>query len=202
MDSDQAKLELHIIKKIIDDSRKSVIDNGWHYIFWGITITIALIINYIMILYKASLNFQGLLWLFIIIAAYIISFIIEMKHKKTQKVKTFAGTILSSLWIAAGISMIIFGFIGTLTNAYSPIYICPIISVVLGLAYFASGTIQQENWLKYISFGWWIGAVFMFVFPGVHTLLVFAFMLICFQTIPGIFLNRKFKKFSTELNNV
>lgn len=90
--------------------------------------------------------------------------------------------------------MFMFGFIGTLSGAYNPVYICPIISTLLGVSYFTSGEIQQIKWLKFISFGWWAGATYTFLFASIHTLIIFAGMMICFQVIPGIILNNKYKK--------
>ena len=57
MEKNQAELELSVIKKIMEDSRNVVMDNGIHYIFWGIIVTAALLVNYIMLLttYKSEL---------------------------------------------------------------------------------------------------------------------------------------------------
>jgi hypothetical protein len=193
INSTQAELELSVIRKIMEDSRSIVADNGWHYIFWGISVTCALIANYIMALLRVSMNYQGMMWFILMISTWITEFIIERKIAKKRKVKTFAGKLLGSLWFAAGISMFIFGFVGTITHAYNPIFICPIISTMLGATYIVSGAIQQQKWMQMLSIGWWSGAVFTFLFPSVHTLLIFAVMMICFQVVPGIILYRKWK---------
>jgi len=194
IDSKQAESELALIKQIMLDSRRVVGDNGWHYIFWGVVVTAALIANYIMIQQNVPMNYAGLMWFITMISAFIIEGIIGRKFSKRSRVKTFAGRLLSSLWIASGLSMFMLGFAGTISGAYNPIYICPLISIVLGLAYYTSGTIQQIRWLKMISVGWWAGAVYTFAFPGIHTLLIFAIMMVCLQVIPGIILNNKYKK--------
>ena len=194
MESKQAELELSVIKKIMEDSRNVVCNNGWHYIFWGIVVSAALIANYIMILVNANDNYIGWMWLILMIAASVISGLWERRKEKQRHVKTFAGKLLGSLWFAAGIAMFMFGFAGTVSGAYNPVYICPIISTVLGVTYFASGEIQQLKWQKWLSVCWWAGAVGLFFFPSVHTLLIFAFMLVFLQTIPGIILNRKYKR--------
>ncbi len=199
LNSTQAELELSVIKKIMEDSRNVVLNNGWHYIFWGITVSMALIANYVMALSKVSGNYQGMMWFILMVLATIIVVIVERRSEKKNKVKTFAGKILSALWSASGIAMFIFGFIGIITKSYNPVFISPIISTVLGVSYFTSGVIQQIKWLQYLSIGWWIGAIVLFYLPGVHTLIVFAGMMICFQTIPGIILHRRFKK---ELNRI
>lgn len=197
----EAENELLVIKKIVQDSRNAVADNGWHYIYWGVIVTIALIINYWMILNNSSMNSQGMLWFVSMISASVIEMIITKKIDKNDKEKNFSGRLLSSLWGVSGACMFIFGFIGTLSGAYNPIFIFPVICTVLGAAYFISGTIQQVNWLKYITIGWWSGSLLMFIYPGIHSILIFAAMLLLFQIIPGIILYKKWKASYTIVND-
>lgn len=194
METKQAELELSIIKKIMEDSRRINIDNGIHYIFWGILVTVALLGNYVMLLTKTPGNYIGLMWFILMISGAIADGFISKHQSKKSRVHTFTSKILGSLWFASGIAMFMFGFLGIVTKAYNPIFICPIIATSLGISYFTSGTIQQINWLRNISFGWWIGAALLFIFPSIHTLLIFAIMIVCLQLIPGIILNRKSKE--------
>jgi len=120
--------------------------------------------------------------------------IIGRRQSKSSNVTTFTSRIMGSLWFASGIAMFMYGFLGVISKAYNPLFICPIISTSLGISYFTSGAIQQIKWLQNISFGWWAGAAFMFIFPSVHTLLIFAVMMICLQVIPGLILNKKSKQ--------
>ena len=197
MDSRQAELELSAIKTIMEDSRKIAIDNGVHYIFWGVLVTIALIGNYFLLVTGQAGYYIGGLWLVLMTGGWVVSSVIARKENKTRRVKTFAGKILSGIWIGSGVAMMMFGFIGIITHAYNPIFICPIIATVLGATYYASGVIQSQNWVKNLSYGWWGGAVLLFVFPGFHSLLIFAFMMIMLQTVPGIILYRQWKKYES-----
>jgi hypothetical protein len=194
MDTKQAELELSVIKKIMEDSRRVVSDNGWHYIFWGVIVTIALIANYIMALSHVDMKFAGIMWFVMMVSAAIVEGVIERRNEKKRKAMTFAAKLLGSLWTSSGIAMFMIGFIGTISGAYNPVYISPLISIVLGVAYFTSGAIQQIKWLQMLSVGWWLGAIGTFAFPGIHTLLIFAAMIVCFQIIPGVILFKKWKK--------
>ena len=194
METKNAELELSLIKKMMEDSRRLNIDNGIHYIFWGILVTIALLINYAMVLLKVPGNYIGLAWFILMLSGALIDGIIGRRQSKSSKVTTFTSRIMGSLWFASGIAMFMYGFLGVISKAYNPLLICPIISTSLGISYFTSGAIQQIKWLQNISFGWWAGAAFMFIFPSVHTLLIFAVMMICLQVIPGLILNKKSKQ--------
>ena len=193
-DSFQAEHELALIRKIMQDSRNAVSDNGWHYIYWGMIVAILLVANYFMAINGVSGNSQGMMWFIAMLSASIIEGIIEKKREKKLRVKTFTGKLLSSLWAASGFSMFMLGFAGTITGAYSPVVIFPLISIVLGLSYFVSGAIQQIKWLRYISVCWWAGSAALFVFAGIHSMLIFAGMLVCFQIFPGVLLYVRSKK--------
>jgi len=182
----KAEEEISVIKKIMEDSKKAIVDNGWHYIYWGAIVTAALITNYLMVLNRVSVNSQGMLWFISMTAAAILEGIIERRRDKQIKVKTFAGKLLNTLWSASGICMFILGFAGTISGAYNAIMIFPLISIVLGSAYLISGVIQQVKWLSVISLFWWGGALVLLLLPGIHSMLVFAAMIICFQVTPGV----------------
>jgi hypothetical protein len=189
-----AEEEISVIKKIMEDSKKAIVDNGWHYIYWGSIVTAALVTNYIMVLQNVSVNSQGMLWFISMTGAAIIEGVIERKREKHAKVKTFAGKLLNTLWSGSGICMFILGFAGILSGAYNAIMIFPLISIVLGMAYLISGIIQNVKWLSALCIFWWAGSIIMLLFPGLHSMLVFAAMIVCFQIIPGLVMFAKSKK--------
>lgn len=195
MEIKQAESELSFIKKMMEDSRQINLDNGWHFIYWGTLVTIALLLNYLMLIVPfGKKEYIGMIWLILMVSGAIVGGIVQKRHEKRIRVHTPAGRIIGSLWFASGIAMFMYGFVGSISGGYNPVFICPIISTSLGISYFTSGEIQQIKLLKYVAIGWWIGAIFLFIFPGIHTLLIFALMMISFQIIPGVILNRKFKE--------
>lgn len=198
--STPADFELSVIKKIMHDSRKAVIDNGWHYIYWGILVTVILIVNYIMVLRNVSMNSQGMLWFISMISASVIEQIITKKFQKEEKERNFSGKLLATLWSVSGLCMFILAFAGSISGAYNPIFIFPVLSSMLGAAYFISGTIQQVKWLKLLAAGWWAGSLTLFLYPGINSMLIFAGMLVLLQTLPGFILYRKWKVSLSERN--
>lgn len=89
--------------------------------------------------------------------------------------------------------MTLIGFLGMYSGALKAWGISPMMSSVLGIAYFISGIVYGDSWIKYLSLGWWGGAVVMFLLPSLHILLVFAAMMILFQIVPGIIFYIKWK---------
>lgn len=182
----QAELELSLIRKIMEDSRKAVYDTSKQGTFWTLIMAPAILVNYLMIIFNAGLEYSGFLWMGTVAIGIIGSIIIAKKEKRVTRVKTFAGKILTSIGIAAGGANCIFGIASGFINAFDPVYIVPVDSVVLGMAFYLVGVIQQIKTLKFFAFIWWAGAVFFFFFPSMHCLLFLALMLIIMILLPKI----------------
>jgi len=187
-----AQQELAFIKKIMNDSRKILIDDGKGFIFWGILVTIGLLLTYLAILgkWKASM---GLMWPGLITFGWIYTIVTEIRRERKRRTKTFAGKIMGGLWFSVGISATILGFVGTYTGAYHGVHISPLISIVLGIGYLLSGLLYGKTWISMLSIGWWAGAILMLFMQNVETILVMIGMMLFFQIIPGFILYKEFK---------
>jgi hypothetical protein len=200
MEKQQAELEINMIKQIIDDSKKIVIDDGKGFIIWGVLIVIGLLGTYFFVPLRLY-EYISWLWITVIGIGWVYTIIIHAVKDHKKKVKTFAGKILGALWFSCGVSMTIVGFIGTGSGSYGAYTISPLMSVILGIAYFVTGIIYGRAWVRNLAIGWWIGAIVTFIWTGMYSLLVFAVMMIMLQVIPGIILYSKFKnEYQTNLN--
>lgn len=188
-----AHQELAFIKKVMEDSRRIICDDGKSFIFWGFLISFGLLVTYLKIAGNWSISL-GWFWPALILAGWIVTIISEIMSKKKRSSKTFTAKILASVWISCGVAMTILGFIGSITNAYNGVFIGPIISVVLGVGYMISGVIYGKRWVSIISIGWWSGALLMFYLQNLETLLIMTGMMIFLQTIPGIILYKESKR--------
>ena len=188
-----AQQELAFIKKVMEDSRQIIIDDGKGFIFWGILIAFGLFITYLANAGKWEFSL-GWFWLALIAIGWIVTFIIQIRAEKKKSTKTFAGKIMGALWIGCGVAMTIIGFIGSITDAYSGVFINPLIAVVLGIGYLVSGVLQGKTWVSLLAIGWWAGAILMFYLHNLETLLIMVGMMIVLQTIPGIIIYRESKK--------
>ncbi|MDA3860948.1 MAG: hypothetical protein PF445_06955 [Melioribacteraceae bacterium] len=198
--TDQKAIEdLEFIKNIMQDAKKKMVDNGISMIVWGLIIVTGLLSTYVGI--KVNYQFSyGWNWIVVIGSGWIYSFIQVYKNKKQPKNRNFAGRVLGHVWFSSGIAMTILGFVGSLSGAYHGVFISPLVSTILGLAYFITGFVLGKPWVTKLSAGWWTGAIIMFLWPYLYTLLLMASMIICFQIIPGIIFNRESKKLKLSEN--
>jgi len=186
-----AQENLAYIKQIMNDTRRSQNDNGIISIVWGILVTLGQIGNYAL---TETRTWNGFMWLWLGVGLTGWLFVyIETRAKKEQTVRTFASKILASLWVSAGISMTVIGFGAASSGLVNGYAINPLISTVLGGTYYVTGLLNGKKLDQKFSYGWWLGAIVMFMLPGNFTFLLFAAMMIIFQVIPGILSYRSYK---------
>jgi len=198
MNEKVAAEELTFIKNIIIESRKSFALSGKPYIFWGILIVIGLLLESFREIFSWEFYYMYFVWIVLIAVGWGYAYVEAKKNKQMRSTKSLGSKLLGSVWLACGISMTIFGFLGTISGAIKGLYVSPVLSLVLAIAFFVTGVIYDYKWLRNISFGWWLGAVFLFFFPSQYTNLIMAFMMIGFQIIPGIILLNKVKNGTTQ----
>jgi hypothetical protein len=198
MNEKTAAAEISFIKNIIDESRRSFALSGKPYIFWGILIVVGLLLEFSRKFFSWEFYYMFYIWIFLIAMGWLFAYWDRKKYESKAKTKLLGPKILGSVWLACGISMTIFGFLGTLSGAIKGIYVSPVLSLVLAIAYFVSGVIYEYKWLRNLSIGWWLGAIIMFFFPSQFTNLIMALMMIGLQIVPGFVLLNKVKNNSTK----
>ena len=184
MDTKQAELEISVIKKIMEDSRRAVYDKSSQGLFWFTLSAAAVLINYLMAVTGIGLKFSGLLWAGVSIFGTLYSIRLAKKESGKLKVKTFAGKILTTIGIATGIANIMFAFASIVANAFDPFVIVSMNAMILGMAFYVLSVIQQLKSFKILADLWWAGSVFFFFMPGIHSLLFMAIMLAASAWIP------------------
>lgn len=194
MDTKQAELELTEIKRIMADSRRIMVDDGIGFILWGTLVAAGLIATYLSVLGYISWNITSIAWFVLIGTGWIITIFQYRNEDKKRKAVTFAGKVAGAIWGSAGFTMTIIGFIGSSTGLVKGMGISPLMACVLAAAFFVSGVIYNDKTFRYLSFGWWAGAILMFFWHSPHTLLLFALMIIFMQVLPGFIMYKKWKK--------
>lgn len=190
--------EISFIKRIMNDSRKSALDNGKYYILWGVVISIASLGAYFN--YKLGFNFNSnYFWGVSILTGWIFSGYWGIRDSKKSKTHSTADKTIAALWASLGITMVVIALGGKLSGAIHYSSISPLIAAVIGVGYFTSGTIYSDRMLKVMAFCWWGASIVMFNITGIEVLLANGIFLLAFQVIPGLILFSKWKK---ELNNI
>jgi hypothetical protein len=134
------------------------------------------------------------IWGICIGLGWVYSLMRGFRRHKEEKVKTVTGKIISAVWIGSGVTMTLLGFVGTATGFIHGWAVTPIMAIVLGIPYLASGIIVDNRLIRNLALGWWLGGIAMMIWPGRHMFIVFALMIVVFQIVPGMILRKQWKQ--------
>ncbi len=193
MESQKAQENLQFIRTVMEDSRRSVADNGMHYISWSVVTALGIIGTYIVVMMQKPGFYILGIWALAVGLGWLSSFVIGGKGAGGRPV-TFAEKMLTSVWAATGITMTITAFAGILTGAIHPNLIPAFIATIIGIPYFLSGIIYNLNWFKMLAVVWWAAGLVFFIWQSFHTLAVLGGLMIFCQALPGLYLYRKFNR--------
>lgn len=193
MDQHTPQEDIAYIKNIIRDSKRIIFHDGKSFIVWGLLVVFGMLGMFFMHQFE-EFTFAWLVWPVLIGIGWVYTLITEWFRGKRAKAWTFAGKILGALWFSSGVTMTLIGFLGTYAGAYSGEYVSPLIATVLGIAYLVSGVLYGKPWVSWLAVGWWGGGAVLFFITNVYSFLVFAGMMLFFQTIPGYVLYRQSKQ--------
>ncbi|MBN2788841.1 MAG: hypothetical protein JXR69_01465 [Candidatus Delongbacteria bacterium] len=204
-DKNKAELELEFIKNIISDSRRKVNDSGLSGVIWGSLVVIGIMVNYFSGIYH-NWDYALYIWGILLAAGWTYTFLKTRNVKKNNRPETFALKIQNAVWRASGIIMTIIALVCSIqfkrevsdlvpySYIINSMAIAPIISLILGAAYYVTGYINECKFTSRLAYGWWTGGIILFYMKSYNTFLVFALMTILFQILPGIRFYRRSKE--------
>jgi hypothetical protein len=192
MDEKYALEELQFIKKVIEDSKRSIVYNGMDYIIWGVLVIVGMLITYTLAVTGMRFNFLWV-WLILIPIGWGFSYY-NKKNCIGKAPKTITTKAIGAVWLAAGICMTLIGFGGPVIGGMNGMFISPVLAIICGGGYFVAGTILNSKPTSYLSLGWWIGGIILFMVHSINQMLIMAALMFLFQTIPGIIVYRKYKR--------
>jgi hypothetical protein len=193
MNSERVAEEISFIKQVIQENRKVSYPNGIYFIIWGIIVFFGMIGNFLLV--KAG-EADKIIWLWLGIAAigWVVTLIAGHREDRRSGYTTWAGRIYGYIWLSAGICMTIIGFSGPFVRIISPMAICPLIGLVMGMAHFISGLLNDFKWQLAIGVLWWLASIALLFWVALENFLVFGAMMLFFHALPGFILNSYYRK--------
>lgn len=190
MEMADAQREMAAIRRLMEESRNVVHDQGKHFIAWGILMSAALVATYVLVA-RESFGAVGAAWGVAILLGWIFSLREGRRDYRRAPVRTVASRLLSAIWVGFGITATLIGLLGIFTGAFPAPMLGGTMAILIGGACFSSGFLDGLHWLRYVGAAWWLGGVAMLVWPGLHSLLVFAGMMLLLQVGPGLLLRHR-----------
>jgi hypothetical protein len=154
------KDSLQLIRSMIDKTRQDISDKSIYYLVWGWITFIACTGQFIL---KHIVEYPRhyLVW-WLTFVGVIFSIYQGVKDGKKQKVRSYVGDSMRSLWIGMGLAYFVLSMILTRTGWDNPVF--PFFILLYGLGTFVSGSIIQFRPLMIggiLALGLAIGSVFV-----------------------------------------
>ncbi|HEU0300939.1 MAG TPA: hypothetical protein VFR37_15865 [Longimicrobium sp.] len=183
----QAREDLAVIRRLMEDGHRVVNTAGPHFVAWGVLTSAALVATYVLG-GRGEIRLLTWVWIIAVGLGWLASLGLMMAEGRRERVRSATGRILGGTWAGVGVTLMLLGFAGPAGGAIRPDAITAVLSAVLGSGFFATGLLLGSRWMQGAAGGWWAGALFMLLWPGPHGLLVTAGLVLVLQTLPGAWL--------------
>lgn len=180
-----SKESLDLIADMIRQAKGNIRGEYMFFLIWGWTVTIACVLQYILISFKAAAH-PEIAWL-VMIPAFIYSFWYGYRKGKTAKVTTYTDTIYGHVWLAFLVSYFIILFFMKSLN----FNINPLILILAGASTYLSGIVIRFKALIYGGIILWASAVINFLITDELQLLITAAAIVLGYLVPGYCLRSK-----------
>jgi hypothetical protein len=171
----------------MEQTRRFTQVSGDHLIAWGLLVGLGLICDGAVTL-GAHLPLSGI-WIGLIVVGWFYSFWQGRRAARRQPVAGYAARIISQLWIACGVAMTTAFVVGQWTGAVAGDSSPGLSALFIGIGVFMTGVLSGLNWFRNLAFGWWAGAVTLFIWHGSAALWILAGLFILLLSVPGLILN-------------
>jgi hypothetical protein len=197
MTTEKVEQDIRFIKKVLEDNRRILIDNGVFYILWGAMTVLGTAISYIFInqnmLYILPFFWPAFIILFIFIQKFL-----DRKTEPNEHISSFGWKLFNAVWQSVGITGVLLTTLFFTTSVIPlPVFLGSI-AAVFGIAYYLSGIINDLKFLTYLSFAWWAATIILVLWEQFINLyyiaMFFAGLILFLQVIPGIIIYKKWKR--------
>lgn len=204
------KESLDLITRMIHKAKDSVHDTGVTAILWGAVIAVCSLVRLAEVRFEFRLPFDIYL---LTVVAVIPTIIISIREKRSRKVRPYGEDFNDYLWIAFGISVFLISFITTklgndvkpfiqeyekLAGKRSPFhfyeYVSSFFLMLYGLPTFVSGVCVKFKPMTIGGIFCWVCAIVTLYTTAQVDLLLTAISAIMAWLIPGILLEKEYRK--------
>lgn len=185
-----AREDLALIRRVMEESRRAVVDRGMHFIIWGTLPALGMVATYVRVATGEGPN-PLWAWIAVLVLSWSASMVVGWREGRRAPVKTLAYRLLTAMWVSVGVSLTIVGIAGMFGPMIPTGALAGLVATMLAPAVLVAGLLTQQPWLGWVAVGWWTGAAVMLFFPGLYILLLMAVMSVLLLALPGALLMRR-----------
>lgn len=184
MNEQRAQEDLAMIRRLMEDSRREIVDRGRHFLVWGVIGALGSLLTYGHAVQWSSFS-PGWLWLGLMALGWTASTLIALRETRAARVQTAARRLLSVVSIASAVTITLVALAGMFGGLVAVETLPGLLSVVIGVPVLVAGALAGEGWLQLVGVGWWVGGGIMLFAGGLYSLLLMSAMSLVLMAVPG-----------------
>lgn len=183
--SSGAHADLSAVRELMTASSRAIHDSGWHHLIWGSVVAGATVLVQGVSAGWMPLG-PGWIWGVAVAVGWILSMVAGSAAARTAPATTGATSVTQRVWIAVGLSLTLFGFVGIPAGAVDPSQMSIITAAMLAGGYFASSVGPALRWFLPMAVLWWLAAAVLILIEPTSRDLAFAAVIIVIEGGVGI----------------
>ncbi len=188
-DAPDPRESLRVIQEVIDVAKRNVQENGFHFLLWGVLITVSALGEWS--LWNATdFGAPWLVWAIFPPIGGIIALVYEWQRDRAKRPENVVRRWYGQVWLSFVICLVLLLMFG-LRYRVPP---TPLVMVMAGFATFLSGTLLQFAPLRWGGVALWAGAVACLPLAAEQHGLVMATATVLGYLAPGLMLHRQYRK--------
>lgn len=161
MTDDQARADIALIRDALEQGRAYATARGPDMIVWGLLIAAGYLATWACVTGRLPLQ-PGPLWLGVLALGWIFYVVRRLPGQQSAPPRRPLVTALRMLWLGIGICLTLTAIAGNYRGDMGAGWFEPFAAGILGAAFFASATLSNLSWLRWIAAAWWMGELAAF----------------------------------------
>jgi hypothetical protein len=181
---------LQIIQSMIDKTRHSVADNGFHLLLWGWLVFVGALLQFFLKVIVQT-NAHPLAWNIMFIGL-IVTIIYRVKENRQVRVRTYVDEGLRSIWSCVGFVQMVVVFVFMRRGGWENCY--TIFILIYSVGCFLTGRLLEFPSLIWGGISCWALAILSTFVSYDMNILLLALAVLISYIVPGYLLKRENKK--------
>lgn len=165
MTDDQARADIAMIRAALEQGRAYATARGPDMIAWGCLVAAGYLGTWASVTGHLSLQ-PGVLWIGILAVGWLIFMARRMTGRDPSALRRPMVVAVRMLWLGIAICLTLTSLTGNFYSHLGIGWFDPFGAAILGAGFFASATLCDLPWLRWVAIAWWVGELGTFWLLG------------------------------------
>ena len=186
----EVREDIAFIRRTIEDGRAYATARGADMVVWGAAVAIGYLGTYAFVRRWSPLE-PSWLWLACILLPWAYSLRRLLPRRKPPVSRKPMVRAMQLLWLGCGITLTTLWIAVTVTGEIRHGWFDAVSAGILGIGFFASASLCNLPWMRWVAVGWWLGEIALFLLRDrIEIMPVAAALMLLLLAGPGLALLR------------